>query len=105
MWNIVASVVKNIKLKVRVKIGRDEVSGWSDWLIFPTDGYGEISSYGPFRIRDVSFLEIDPVKVISVGRLVPDRKVDKRGELEKILKEERVAFIIVDGLFRISERL
>nr|GFC50873.1 hypothetical protein [Tanacetum cinerariifolium] len=46
------------------------------WFIVPTPSYVESSAYGPVPMREVEWVEIDPIEQRHIGRLVPPLIID-----------------------------
>ena len=89
---------------VRIVFQDGTVTNWSNWLTFPSDGYGEITVVGPFLLRDVSRVEVNPVELRKVGRLIPEKEIDHSDELRDALTKFRIHFNENenDGFFSVS---
>ncbi len=96
MWQNILSIVKKLSLLVRVVFKKETISKWSNWLAFPSDGYGEIQVTGPFLIREVSYIEVNPIEIRKIGRLVPD-KTAKLGTSTKYPCENKAPLRIERG--------
>lgn len=101
MWQNISLIIKQLSLLIRVTFKDETVSKWSNWLTFPSDGYGEIQVTGPFLIREVSCIEVNPIEIRKVGRLVPDKKIDHSIELRDALTKAGIEFEEIDAIFRI----
>jgi hypothetical protein len=102
MWQKISLIIKQLTLLVRVGFEDETVSEWSKWLTFPSDGYAEIQVTGPFLIRKVSYIEINPIEIRRVGRLVPDREIDHSKKLEEYLTNAEIEFDVIDTIYRIN---
>jgi len=75
MWQQLSKIIKMQSVPVRVTFKDGNKTNWSNWLIFPTEQYGEVSMFGPFRLIDVKNIELDPLIIKNVGRLLPKKKL------------------------------
>ena len=49
------------EIQTRLKLcANDEVSGLSSWITVPVEGYIESSSTGPYPLREVQWVELNP---------------------------------------------
>ncbi|WP_394538434.1 hypothetical protein PRJ39_22380 [Lysobacter enzymogenes] len=74
-WSEVVTVVREVRLKARVKPRCSPPPEWTTFLSVPVPGYVESSSCGSLPFREVEWIEIDPVRVSEHGRRLP-RAVD-----------------------------
>lgn len=102
MWEQISRIINQLPISIRVALKDSTVTEWSNWLTFPTDGYGEIMRYGPFLIRDVLYIEIDSVEVKKLGRLLPEKEIDHSEELKTTLIDAGIQFDRHGKVFRIS---
>jgi hypothetical protein len=59
----IAASAKMIDNKCRFKLrGEVKAEPWGNWLIAPTQGYLENDASGPYSIRELEWIEIDPGK-------------------------------------------
>ncbi|WP_369810683.1 DUF6678 family protein [Hymenobacter cheonanensis] len=94
-------VIQTNKCKVRMKVrGYSAPEGWNDWAIIPTAGYIEIN--GPWPIRQVDWVEINPIVTEHIGRLVPPKRIDSSMQIEEGLRQADISYIVLDGIIRIS---
>ena len=82
---------------------RDEPtpSRWG-WFLVPVQGYVESSAYGPLPVREVEWVEIDPIEQRHIGRLVPPKIIDHTAELLQQLAVHGVPAQVVEGRIRIN---
>jgi len=86
MWNELSFIVKKASVLVRIIMLDGTATGWSKSLIVPTDGYAETPGFGPFRTLDAQCVEIDVMQKQRLGRLLPERLVDRSEDIELALK-------------------
>lgn len=80
-----------------------EPESWGHYLIAPVPGYIEIN--GPWAVRHVEWVEVNPVVTTSRGRLVPPLVDDCTGLLRQQLTQAGLSFIVTDdGYIRIFLR-
>jgi hypothetical protein len=86
---------------LRLKTKADpEPERWGEWLGVPVPGYVEIT--GPWPVRKVEWIEVNPVVVTQLGRLVPPRVTDYTLPLTQQLTEAGLPFVVTaEGYLRI----
>ncbi|RZJ56531.1 MAG: hypothetical protein EOO55_04995 [Hymenobacter sp.] len=90
-------------IAIRAKIKEDDVpSNWSRWFIIPVPGYVEASSFGPMPRREIQWLEIDPIEIKHIGRLVPPKSIDHTTDILQILDRASIVSEIIEGRIRIA---
>jgi hypothetical protein len=90
-------------IAIRAKIKDDDVpSNWSRWFIIPVLGYVEASSFGPMPRREIQWLEIDPIEIKHIGRLVPAKSIDHTTDILQILDRVSIVSEIIEGRIRIA---
>jgi hypothetical protein len=88
--------------KYRLKISHQELKNkWSLWLIQPTAHYLETKKDGPFPLKEIAWIDIDPIVMSKAGKLLPEKSADQTEMISTLLKEQQVEFIIVEDLVRI----
>ncbi len=102
MWKKISEKTQALSLLVRVKLKNGYVSDWRALFTFPTDGYAEIG--GPFLIRDILYLEINPIEVKHIGKLVPNEYINHSVELRNFLIESKIYFKEVNSSFFIPSQ-
>ena len=96
------NIVQVAKCTVRIKLNsRLDASSWS-WIIIPVPGYIELGSVGPWPIREVEWLEINPIATEYIGRLVAPRILDNLSQLEVALREANLPYTVLDAVIRIT---
>ncbi len=101
---------KHLKIRFNWFCGSGfEISEWGSSLNFPVEGYIEPEHIGPIKMNQWLWLEIDPIEIVVVGKLVPDKKIDHQTEVVRFLEENQIAFmknnefIRIDNTFFIAE--
>jgi hypothetical protein len=96
------NIIQAAKCTARIKLNsRLDASSWS-WIIIPVPGYIELGSVGPWPIREVEWLEINPIVTEHIGRLVAPRIIDNLSQLEVALREANLPYTISEGIIRIT---
>ncbi len=99
-WSSIVEVVKSRKLRCRLKLANsDEYTNWSDWLTEPVPSCLEVQHYGPVEKQNIEEIEIDSLKVIKLGRLAGNRKMDHSEELVSDLQDRGINFRRIDSIF------
>jgi hypothetical protein len=102
VWKQIAKIAEQFSISIRIVLRDETVTEWSNWLRFPSKGYGEILRHGPFLIRDVLYLEIDSIEVRTLGRLLPKKEIDYSEDLKATLVEAGIEFQRYGSVFRIK---
>lgn len=85
----------------RLKIQNESLSSeWSNWLIQPTESYIEAERQGPYAIKEIEWIDINPIEKKRLGRLIPETSVDHTTEVLKILESMEIGFFIIDKTIR-----
>jgi hypothetical protein len=103
MDNLVAlqSLVEGTRCKIRLKAYReDSATEWSGGFGLPVPGYIEVA--GPEPIKDVEWIELDPIVITHIGRLVPPKVAVVIDDIIQVLDKEVIDYEIVKGMIRIS---
>ncbi|OON67425.1 DUF6678 family protein [Hymenobacter sp. CRA2] len=86
-------------LRLKTKNETEPVS-WGQWLGVPVPGYIEIN--GPWPVREVEWVEVNPVVTTFQGRLIPPQVADHTADLTRQLKSASLSFSVTnDGYLRI----
>lgn len=107
IWRDVIAAVDASAFKIRYRIKpvhEPDPGEWFRWLIIPVEGYLETGSTGPVPVRDVEWVDVDPVEIVEQGRLIPTRYVDRSDAIVRALRETGAAIEIVDGLVRVRTK-
>jgi len=83
-------------LKVK---GNPKPEGWNSGAVIPVPGYIEIN--GPWPIHQVDWVEIDPVVMQYIGRLVPPKQVNSLMQIESELRQADLLYAVSDGIIRV----
>ena len=90
-------------MRFRPKIlNQDLEESWGNWMFIPAEGYVEFERFGPIRISDLEWLDIDPIEVKRIGRLVPDRRIDHSDVLLQLLSQVNQPFEKYGGKIRLK---
>ncbi|MEM9754036.1 MAG: hypothetical protein AAF916_11725 [Planctomycetota bacterium] len=103
LWPAIAEIVSTCKVQLKVHFADGSCSGWSSWLTFPSLSYGEVATFGPFKLDVVHTVELDPIEVVMTGRRLEDQKIDHADQINAALlalAADRLAF--KDGRFSVS---
>jgi len=92
IWTQLASIVDQLNISIRIILIDKTVTEWSEWLNFPTQGYGKVRWYGPFRLVDVDYVEINSMESFKPGKLLPWKEIDHSEELEKEMKNAGIDY-------------
>ena len=99
---VIDKLTADFTIATRAKLrNHDTPSAWSRWYILPVPGYIEASSYGPVPKREIEWIELDPVEIWHIGRLVPPKHIDHTPTIYQQLKSHGVNMQIIEGLIRI----
>lgn len=99
MWEVVAKIINDYSVISRVKFRDASETNWSDRITFPTNGYAELSEFGPFLMGDVIQIEIDPIELKKEGKLLPLRKIDHTSEIEEQLTSAGIKYSTKNNIY------
>ncbi|WP_157807744.1 DUF6678 family protein [Hymenobacter chitinivorans] len=89
-------------IAVRMKLfAADEVSGWSSWFAVPGENYVELSSTGPYPLREVEWAELNPFVVEIRGRLIMPLMLNREQQVLEIFETEKIRFERIGVVFRV----
>jgi hypothetical protein len=101
----VEKIIQSTRCETRVKIKTESLpSAWANWFAVPVSGYVELATCGPISIKEVEWIEINPVIEVYQGRLVKNKMLDNTDFVLKSLKKENIRFEINFGLIRVAIR-
>jgi hypothetical protein len=84
--------LNHLGLKVRIiKKNSLEMSSWNDWITTPEKGYIDIGDI-PIRFTEISYIEIDCVKKVYIGKRIPPKEVSIRSEIELFLLKNDISY-------------
>lgn len=87
--------------KVRLKVYHEDLATeWRGGFGLPVEGYIEVA--GPERIEDVEWIELDPIVVTHIGRLVPPKVTIAIDDIIQELDSMGIAYQVVKGMIRIE---
>ncbi|SNC68116.1 hypothetical protein SAMN06265337_2183 [Hymenobacter gelipurpurascens] len=93
-------LIKRTCCKVRLKVYHEDLATeWRGGFGLPVKGYIEV--VGPERIEDVEWIELDPIVVTHIGRLMPPEVTVITDEIVQTLYKEVINYKIVRGIVRI----
>ncbi|MBD2724551.1 DUF6678 family protein [Hymenobacter armeniacus] len=97
----IAALLNQLKCQPRLKLKHDNTpEAWSNMGIgLPVRGYIELN--GPWPFREVEWLEINPIVMERVGRLVAPKQWSHLEQIASFLQLEGVEYKIIDGMVRI----
>ncbi|UOQ54642.1 DUF6678 family protein [Hymenobacter cellulosivorans] len=90
------SVAVRVKLQAEVA-----VSPWSKWFTVPVVSYIETASTGPYPIREVEWVEVNPFVVENRGRLIMPRMLNYEQQIREAFEAEKIRFEQIGLVFRI----
>ena len=98
----IQEIIGRLQCEVRLKVKSEDVpSPWSKWISEPTNGYVETFSAGPWPKYEIEWIDINPIAIIHIGRLVKDKHIDKKAEVEESLIAAGIPFFFVMNNYRI----
>lgn len=98
---ILQKLIEITSCKIRLKPYQYEATEWRSGFGLPVEGYIEVA--GPERIADVEWLELDPIVVTHIGRLVPPHIAFVSDAIREVLNRECIRFDVVKGMIRIED--
>lgn len=102
IWKTICKCVSDHGLRCRVLLLDGCLTDWSPWLTLPSPSYAEIKSYGPFRLLDVVYVEIESIESRHVGNRVPPKLIDHSEEVRQELDRLDLAFEQTQSTFRVQ---
>lgn len=95
------SLIEATCCKIRLKVyNEDLVTEWRGGFGLPVEGYIEVT--GPERIKDVEWVEFDPIVVTWIGALVPPKVAVVTDDIIQWLRKESILYETLNGLIRID---
>ena len=91
---------KQLKYKLKIK-NEPLVNFWSNWITLPSQHYYETENQGPYPIKDIEWVEIDPIEKRQLGKLIDARSTNHSTEITSWLKQQLAYSMEIDGLIRI----
>lgn len=95
--------IEEYGLKIRVKLySKDKITNWSGSLTEPSIGYLDIG-IEPMTPKEIEFIELNCIVVKKIGRLVPDKIIDKEQVVAEHLTNNNLHFSLMgNGIIRIQ---
>jgi len=81
-------------------VNENNATAWSRFLIMPSPGYIETET-GPVSIRDVEYIDINPVEYRHIGRLIPPKLYDHTAAIQGYLDAFAILYTCTDEHIRI----
>jgi hypothetical protein len=96
-----ADFLRQLRCQVRLKHKAYKMpEEWAKGIGLPVRGYIEL--IGPWSFREVEWLEINPIVIEHIGRLVKPRQHNYLEGIIAHLNSESINHFINDGMIRIS---
>jgi hypothetical protein len=96
----VAALSNKLHCQARLKRKLDNVpESWGSGIGFPVRTYIEI--IGPWPFKEVEWVEIDPIVMEYIGRLVAPKRWNHLKQVIALLEAEHIDYDLVDGMIRI----
>jgi len=68
-------------------------------IVLPVKEYIELS--GPWSFRKVEWLEVNPIVMEYIGRLVKPKRHDYLNNITALLQSEKIPYSIIAGMVRV----
>ena len=96
----IAALSKKLYCQARLKRKLNDLpESWGNGIGLPVRTYIEI--IGPWPFREVDWLEINPIVMEHIGRLVAPKRWNHLEQIITLLEAEHVNYSLVDGMIRI----
>ena len=96
----IAALSNKLHCQARIKLKHNDLpESWGSGIGFPVRAYIEIN--GPWPFRQVDWVEINPIVMEHIGRLVAPKCWNHSGQLIALLETEHVNYSLVDGMLRL----
>lgn len=96
----IATLSNKLHCQARLKLKlSDSPEAWGSGIGFSVRTYIEI--IGPWPFREVDWVEINPVVMEHIGRLVAPKRWNHSEQLIMLLKSEHVNYSVAEGIIRI----
>ncbi|MCB2409567.1 DUF6678 family protein [Hymenobacter lucidus] len=90
------------KIQTRLKLfAADEVSPWASWFTVPVENYVEASTTGPYPLREVEWVEVNPFVVKTRGRLIMPHMLSYEQQIVDALEAGAIEFEQIGLVFRV----
>jgi len=74
---------------------------WSTSLGHPSDTCIESEAQDLYSIKDIEWVEINPIEKKAVGRLVPEKEINHSQEIATLLDYLSFYFMITEGIISV----
>ena len=96
----IAVLSNKLHCQARLKLQLNDLpESWGNGIGLPVRTYIEI--IGPWPFREVDWLEINPIVMEHIGRLVAPKRWNHLEQIITLLEAEHVNYSLVDGMIRI----
>jgi hypothetical protein len=99
---VIDALTTRFAIDTRAKFKQEETPSKWGWFLVPVPGYAESSAYGPVPIREIEWVEINPIEQRRIGRLVPPHIIDHTPTLLQQLAVHGIPVQVVEGRIRIA---
>jgi len=107
MLEIIKQILGKNKCKIRFHWYYDpdfETSKWDNNFNLPLEDYIEPMSIGPIKISQLKWLEINPIEIRKIGRLMPEKEINHTKEIIDNLNDNKVDFYFDGSLIKIENK-
>ncbi len=96
-------LAKGKSWKYRIKLNNQELTEeWNNWIIIPAEGYIEMEAYGPIQIVEIDWIDITPIEIKKMGKLIPDKTTDYFYEVTSLLSDLKIDFTVQEKIIRLK---
>lgn len=93
LLSVFVSLIKRKPWTYRLQLkDRHEEQSWSNWLIQPSETWLETEKQGPYPLKDIEKIEINPLELFSEGSRIPQRKLVHVEEVKNLLSDLRIRY-------------
>lgn len=95
--------IEEYKLKIRIKLNStDNPTNWCLSLREISHGYLDFG-LEPVTLKEIEYIDLDCIVVTRVGRLVPDKVINKEQVIQEHLINNEIDFLCLgNGILRIE---
>jgi hypothetical protein len=96
----IASLSNKLHCQARLKRKLNDLpDSWGNGIGLPVRTYIEIN--GPWPFRELDWLEINPVVMEHIGRLVAPKRHNYLNDIIELLNSEEIPYLIIEGMVRV----
>lgn len=93
LLSVFVSLIKQKPWTYRLQLKNwPEEETWSNWLIQPSETWLETEKQGPYPLKDIERIEINPLELFSDGNRMPQRKLVHIEEVKSLLADLRIDY-------------